>query len=270
MRRVRFEVPADELERVLDAILPLLPGGAWPEELDGGRIEVTTLAPGGRMPPRAVLEAAASSPLEAFREDDVPADWRLRRHRGDVLVADRVVLRAPEDPPPEAGLVDVVLVHGGGFGAGAHPTTRMCVELLLDVEPEGAFADVGCGLGALAVLAAKLGFDPVVALDNDPHAVAAAERNATDNGVTIDCRAADAEAEPAPAAATFAVNAPPPVHHHLARQLDAQTRTVVASGAVGPELDAVVEAYRSAGLEAARRLDEDAGVWGAVLLRGSA
>jgi ribosomal protein L11 methyltransferase len=260
-------VSAGELERVLDALLPLLPSGARALDTADGRVEVTTLASGSRMPPRAVLEAAAGGVLEGYREDDVPADWRLRRPRTDVLVGGRIVLRAPEDPAPPTGVVDVVLGHGGGFGSGAHPTTRMCVELMLDVEPSGSFGDVGCGLGALAVLAAVLGFAPVVALDREPEAVAATQANAELNQVKVDSRVADAELEPPPEVATLAVNAPPTVHVAVAGRLDPATRTVVASGAVGPELDAVVEAYAAAGLEAVRRLGDDVGIWSAVLLR---
>ena len=270
MRRVRFEVPAGDLERVLDALLPLVPTGARPIETTDGRVEVTTLASGSRMPPRAVLEAATGGALEGYREDDVPADWQLRRARTDVLVAGRVVLRSPEDPAPAAGIVDVVLPNGGGFGSGAHPTTRMCVELLLDVEPAGAFADVGCGMGALAILAARRGFGPVAALDRVPEAVAAARANAEVNGVELECRIADAETEPPPSAPTLAVNAPPPVHLAIAANIDAQTRTVVAAGAVGPELEAVVAAYRAAGFGPVRRLDDEVGVWSAVLLRRGA
>jgi ribosomal protein L11 methyltransferase len=269
MRRVRFEVPAGEVERVLDGILPLLPSGARTVATPGGRVEVTTLAAGARMPARVVLEAAAGRSLEAYREDDVPADWRLRRARTDVLVAGRAVLRAPEDPEPADGVLDVLLGHGGGFGSGAHPTTRMCVELMLDAEPAGSFGDVGCGLGALAILAAKLGFDPVVALDREPAAVEATRANAELNGVAIECRVADAEQEGPPAVAALAVNAPPPVHRAVAQRLDTQTQMVVASGAVGPELDAVVEDYAAAGLEADRRLDDDVGIWSALLLRRS-
>jgi ribosomal protein L11 methyltransferase len=267
MRRLRFEVPVDELERVLDGILPLLPGGARPVEVGDGRVELTTLAAGARMPPRAVLEAAAGAVLAEYREDDVPADWRLRRPRTDVLVAGRAVLRAAEDPEPAPGIVDVVLAHGGGFGSGAHPTTRMCVELMLDLEPAGPLADVGCGLGALAILGARLGFAPVVAVDREPEAVAAAQANAAANGVAVECHVSDAEAEAPPAASTLVVNVPPPVHVQVAARLDPQTRAVVASGAVGPELDDVIGAYRAAGLEVEQRLDDEVGVWSAVLLR---
>ena len=75
---------------------------------------------------------------------------------------------------------------GGAFGTGTHPTTRMCLELLLEATRElracrpacgrsrprpGAFTDLGCGSGVLAIAAAKLGFDPVLGVDADRAAV---------------------------------------------------------------------------------------------------
>ena len=270
MRRVRFEVPAAELERVLDAILPLLPTGVRSIELDDDRVEVTTVGHAGRMPPRAVLEIATGSELEAYREDDVPADWRLRRPRTDVLVGGQLMLRAPEDPPPVSGIVDVVLEQGGGFGSGSHPTTRMCVELMLGLEPTGGFGDIGCGLGALAIAAGKLGFEPLVALDREEAAITAARANADRNGIAVDCRVANAEEEPPPAVATLVVNAPPTVHVAVAEKLDPATNAVVVSGAVGPEIGPVVEAYEQAGLTEERRIEDESGIWNAVLLRRAA
>ena len=184
-----------------------------------------------------------------------------------MLVAGQVLLRAPEDPPPVSGIVDVVLEQGGGFGSGAHPTTRMCVELMLGVEPAGGLGDVGCGLGALAIAAAKLGFAPLIALDREENAIAAARANAERNGVAVECRVANAEEEPPPALPTLVVNAPPTVHEAVAQKLDPATRTVVVSGAVGPEIGPVVEAYEQSGLTEDRRLEDESGIWCAVLLR---
>jgi ribosomal protein L11 methyltransferase len=94
-----------------------------------------------------------------------------------------------EEPDPAA--LAVVIDPGRAFGTGAHPTTRLCLAHLLD-HPRGSLLDIGCGSGVLAIAAAKLGFAPVHAVDSDPVAVDAAERNAAANGVEIDVRAADA------------------------------------------------------------------------------
>ena len=73
--------------------------------------------------------------------------------------------------PMRPGVIELVIDPGQAFGTGAHPTTRLCLELLLELEPRGSFADLGCGSGVLAIAAAKLGFGPVTALDSDRAAV---------------------------------------------------------------------------------------------------
>ena len=101
-----------------------------------------------------------------------------------------------EEPPADA--VAVVIDPGRAFGTGSHPTTRLCLGLLLDLD-RGSLVDVGCGSGVLSVAAAKLGFEPVVAVDRDPAAVEAASRNAEANGVFLDVRLVDALADTLPA-----------------------------------------------------------------------
>jgi ribosomal protein L11 methyltransferase len=98
-----------------------------------------------------------------------------------------------------------VIDPGRAFGTGAHPTTRLCLELLLECEP-GSVVDVGCGSGVLAVAAAKLGFAPVVALDREPEAVEAALANAAANGVEIEVRVSDGLTDPIPVSALVLAN----------------------------------------------------------------
>jgi ribosomal protein L11 methyltransferase len=106
---------------------------------------------------------------------------------------------------PDPGAVSVVVDPGRAFGTGAHPTTRLCLELLLELEPTGLL-DLGCGSGVLAVAAAKLGFSPVVALDLDEAAVFATRANAAANGVEVDARLADVLVDPLPEADVAVAN----------------------------------------------------------------
>ena len=94
--------------------------------------------------------------------------------------------------------------------------------------------DVGCGSGVLAIAAARLGFaQPVGALDLDPQAVEATERNARANGVLVDASLSDATTAPLPAADLAVANiAPEPV-----RALGPRLRSprVITSGYLLPD-----------------------------------
>jgi ribosomal protein L11 methyltransferase len=90
-----------------------------------------------------------------------------------------------------------VIDPGRAFGTGSHPTTRLCLGFLTDLEPS-SLLDAGCGSGVLSIAAAKLGFEPIVAIDVDPAAVEAARRNALANGVEVDVRQGDALEENLP------------------------------------------------------------------------
>ena len=108
-----------------------------------------------------------------------------------------------EEAPPDA--LPIVIDPGGAFGTGAHPTTRLCLELLL-TQPRSSLVDVGCGSGVIAIAAARLGFGPVLAVDVDPLAVATAAANAAVNAVEIEVRHADALAETLPPAGLAVAN----------------------------------------------------------------
>jgi ribosomal protein L11 methyltransferase len=84
-----------------------------------------------------------------------------------------------------AGAANVVEIDPGrGFGAGGHPTTQLLLERLNRLDLDGRrVLDVGCGTGVLAIAAARLGAASVTALDVEPAAVAASERNVMANGV---------------------------------------------------------------------------------------
>lgn len=85
------------------------------------------------------------------------------------------------DRPQVAHTVELGL---GGFGNGAHPTTRMIITELLDRLTGGErVLDVGCGSGVLGLCAAALGARQVVAVDLLADAVEATRRNAVLNGL---------------------------------------------------------------------------------------
>ena len=86
-------------------------------------------------------------------------------------------LGPPWETPPDPTRA-IVIDPGRAFGTGAHPTTRLCVDLLAALEGRGSLLDVGCGSGVLAIAGCRLGFAPVLAVDLDPVAVATTHANA--------------------------------------------------------------------------------------------
>ncbi len=133
------------------------------------------------------------------RGEDVADDWheRWKDFHRPVRVGELWIGPPWHEPPP--GVEAVVIDPGRAFGTGAHPTTQLCIELLLE-QPRSSVVDLGCGSGVLAIVAAKRGFEPVVALDLDESALAAAQSNAALNGVTIDVRRLDVLTEELPEA----------------------------------------------------------------------
>jgi len=69
------------------------------------------------------------------------------------------------------------------FGAGSHPTTQLCLEVIEELAAPGMqVIDVGCGTGILAIAAAKLGAT-VTAIDIDRVAMRTCAENLALNGV---------------------------------------------------------------------------------------
>jgi ribosomal protein L11 methyltransferase len=153
----------------------------------------------------AAGEERVRAAFPAAEAVDVPDDWRDRWqtfHRG-ARIGTLWVGPPWEDPPPDA--VPVVIEPGSAFGTGGHATTRLCLDFIQGL-PRGSLVDVGCGSGVLAVAAAKLGFAPVIAVDNEAASVEATAKNAERNGVAVEARLADGLAGPLPDADVAVAN----------------------------------------------------------------
>ena len=145
---------------MLAAVLELAPSGV--EQVEGeGFVEYAVYGAPGELPELALGEAEVGGVLVTVSGTEVPDDWaeRWKRFHSPVLVGGRLWVRPPwEEPAVRPGVIDLVIDPGRAFGTGAHPTTRLCLELLLDLELEGrSFCDLGCGSGVLSIAAAKLG-----------------------------------------------------------------------------------------------------------------
>jgi ribosomal protein L11 methyltransferase len=136
---------------------------------------------------------------------DVADGWeeRWRDFHRPVRVGSLWIGQPWQEQPPDA--IAVVIDPGRAFGTGAHPTTRLCLELLEGL-PRTGLVDLGCGSGVISIAAAKLGFDPVFAADADVNAVASARENAAANDVSVSVSQADALTDDLPATEVAVAN----------------------------------------------------------------
>jgi ribosomal protein L11 methyltransferase len=203
--RLAVRVRREHAELVLAELLELAPSGVEESDVGEGVVEYAVYGSPGELPHLPDLRAAAGEALVEVATSELPDDWgeRWKRFHQPVLI------EAPGDlpdlhvrPPWEAAhnsadVQEIVIDPGQAFGTGAHATTRLCLELLLELTAErgagrasgagrGPLLDVGTGSGILAIAAAHLGYAPVLALDNDPQSVAAATANAAVNGASIE------------------------------------------------------------------------------------
>ncbi len=163
---------------------------------------------------------------------------------------------ASAQPAPDARIA-LVLDPGLAFGTGSHPTTRLCLEWL-DEQLHGgeSVIDYGCGSGILAIAAARLGARRVTGIDIDPQALAAAARNAADNGVSIELRSSsDAMPQVADVVVANILANPLRVLAPLLETLVAPGGHLVLAGLLDRQADEIARCYRGIALHAWRSLD---------------
>jgi len=223
--RLGVRVAREHAELVLAELLALAPSGV--EEIDDGGevIEYAVYGPAGEIPTLPDVSAAAGDALVEVRTTEIPDDWseRWRAFHRPVLVPPpagavgvpalhvRPPWEAPRDGAADAtraadaagvSVEEIVVDPGQAFGTGAHATTRLCLEFLLELAARGLaigpLVDVGCGSGVLAIGAARLGFSPVIGLDHEVESVVAARENALVNGVDLEVRRFDLRLEAVP------------------------------------------------------------------------
>jgi ribosomal protein L11 methyltransferase len=273
--RLAVRCRRSDAELALADLLELAPGGVEEVMAPNGRedlVEYAIYGAAGEVPDVGLLEAAVGGSLVEVRSERVPDDWRERwkRFYHPLLIGGRVYVRPPWERAAErGGVVEVVIDPGQAFGTGTHPTTSMCLELLVHAvgrrsgfrrfRRSKSLCDLGCGSGVLAIAAAKLGFDPVVGLDVERSALAESDRNARRNYVEIEFRRLDLRERKAPVADVVTANLTADL---LGRVLElwssggARPGRLIASGMLEEEADRVAASLEAAGLRERRRLTE--------------
>ena len=107
--------------------------------------------------------------------------------RLDPIRVDRFLIAPPwVDTKFEKGVIHIRLDPGVVFGNGQHPTTRGCLQALVQAVSDRPFyrvLDLGTGTGVLALAAALLCAEKVVAVDINPLCVKTATDNVVLNGL---------------------------------------------------------------------------------------
>ena len=291
MIRLAVRCPPEQADLVLAELAVLAPNGVE-EERGPGYVEYAIYGGEGELPELGAIDAALGEGTVQVSATEIPDDWadRWRDFHKPLLVGGRLWLR-PSWEPPHEDAIDVVVDPGQAFGTGAHPTTRLCLELLLELEAAGEatgpLTDLGTGSGVLAIAAAKLGWDSVRAYDHERPALEAAAANAAANDVELQLEHMNLREQLPSLAPTVVANMTAPILKAVAGQLEefggsrGRARrsnsgeapsspspppdTLVCSGLLPTELDETAGAFDRCGLtEVDRRRDGD---WAGLLLR---
>jgi ribosomal protein L11 methyltransferase len=268
--RLAVRCSPEQAEVVLAELTVLAPNGVE-EERGPDYVEYAIYGGEGELPELGEIEVAAGDGLVEVVATEVPDDWadRWQDFHKPLLVGERLWLR-PSWEEPRDGTIDLVVDPGQAFGTGAHPTTRLCLELLLELaeagEATGPLTDLGTGSGVLAIAAAKLGWAPVRGYDHEEPSIEAAAANAEANGVSLELQRQNLREGLPRLAATTVANMTAPLLKVIAEQLNASApATLILSGLLPAELDDTAAAFAPVGMEEVdRRSDGD---WAALLLR---
>jgi ribosomal protein L11 methyltransferase len=294
--RLAVRVRREQAELVLAELLALTPEGVEEKQIGPETIEYAVYGAPGELPSLPDLDAVAGGALVEVCTSEIADDWqeRWKRFHRPVLVlppqsggagVPALHVRPPwEQTHGGSGVLELVIDPGQAFGTGAHATTRLCLELMLELlatgEPAGALLDAGTGSGVLAIAAAMLGFGPVLGFDNEAESVKAASENAHANGVAIETLRLDLRGETLPwlgaaelaTPLTITANLLRPLLLDLARALErtgSRPANLIASGLLAEEVEEIAWAFAASARMGVRESRVD-GEWAALWLAPAA
>jgi ribosomal protein L11 methyltransferase len=185
-----LSVSVEDADEGTEAEQPLFgEPGMEPEQAAWERSRVVALADADAAHADIVDAAAQACGLDAntlpyVTRTVAEQDWvRLTQSQFDPIHIGKNIWVVPswhDAPNPDALVLE--LDPGLAFGTGSHPTTRLCMEWLEAHPPQQiSVLDYGCGSGILAMVAKKLGAEPVIGVDIDPQAIESAHYNSQRN-----------------------------------------------------------------------------------------
>ena len=211
--------------------------------------------------------------MQNVADEDWSENWK--KYYKPFRIGSHLVVKPtwePYTPQPEDLVIE--LDPGMAFGTGTHETTNMCMQLLERYYQDGMrVMDVGTGSGILAIAAARLGADNVLAIDIDPDAVKVAKENVALNGVSDAVRVVvgdlcKSEAMPCKlAVANIVADAICMLAGPLTRHLE-KDGLLICSGIIREREQDVLNAAKEAGYTVKDRIEK--GEWVALCLRNEA
>lgn len=262
-------VPLAEEDSATAALWECGTVGVQVEERAGTLALIASFVPDGALAGR--LAAALGDVAGArWREIALPdVDWvaRFREDFRAFRIGGFQVVPEWEGRAPDRNTI--VIDPGRAFGTGTHPTTRLCVALLLEEaarRPLGRVLDVGAGTAILGVAALRRGALVAVAADLDPEATASSSVHARLNRVPLAVVQADGgTAFRAGAFDIVLANLMAPLLIERSaelRHLCAPAATLILSGLLTEDVDAVSRAYSAGAVDV-----QTDGEWAALRVR---
>jgi ribosomal protein L11 methyltransferase len=252
-----LSVSVEDADEGTEAEKPLFgEPGMEPDEAAWDRSRVVALAATDADPAAIIAEASAAialGTLPAYTIRKVEEqDWvRLTQSQFEPIHIGKNIWVVPSwHDAPDANALILELDPGLAFGTGSHPTTRLCMEWLEANAPRGlSVLDYGCGSGILAMVAQKLGAQPVIGVDIDPQAIESARYNAERNHCSIEYALPEEFGTTHPAGEKFGVvvanilSSPLKLMAPMLSGRVAAGGSLVLSGVLARQADEVIAAY---------------------------
>lgn len=126
------------------------------------------------------LDFTFSYTTEKIKQQNWNAQWESNFN--PVLVEDKCIIRASFHEVPSSSIMDIIIDPKMSFGTGHHDTTWLMSRELFTLDLKNKpILDMGCGTGVLAIIAKKLGANPVSGIDIDEWSIENSIENAQVN-----------------------------------------------------------------------------------------